>query len=135
MGLQRPITMADEHNIAMESEGQLIYVFEDGVRYYRLFKPRNFTEILIVHDVEDTANLTDEEKSRHKGIAERFLTAYRAFTGDISVRMPNDLDADYPVIRASIHEYSEEELRAPEQERITNLRMIMFQLHRHDAGV
>jgi hypothetical protein len=85
--LQRPIAMAEEHNIAMESEGQLIYVFEDGVQYYRLFKPRNFTEIFIVHDVEDTTNLTDEEKSRHERIAERFLMAYRAFTGDISVRI------------------------------------------------
>ena len=119
--IQRPITMADEHNIAVESEGQLIYVFEDGVQYYRLFKPRNFTEIFIVYDVEDTTNLTDEEKSRHERIAERFLMAYRAFTGDISVRMPNDLAADYPVIRAGIHEYTEEELRSPEHERITKL--------------
>jgi hypothetical protein len=133
--LQRPITMADEHNIAMESEGQLIYIFEDGVQYYRLFKPRDFTEILIVHDVEDTANLTDEEKSRHERIAERFLMAYRAFTGDISVRMPNDLAADYPLTRAGIHEYTEEELRTPEHERITSLRDLGIRVEAVPLGI
>jgi hypothetical protein len=133
--LQRPITMATEHNMAMESEGQLIYVFEDGVQYYRLFRPRDFTEIFIVHDVEDTANLTDEEKSRHERIAERFLMAYRAFTGDISVRMPNDLATDYPVIRAGLHEYTEEELRAPEHERITSLRDLGIRVEAVPLGI
>ena len=80
--------MAGEHNIAMEAEGQLIYVFEDGVQYYRSFKPRDFTELIIVHDVEDTASLSDEEKSWHERILERFLMAYRAFTGDISAQSP-----------------------------------------------
>lgn len=133
--LQRPITMADEHNIAMESDGQLIYVFEDGVQYYRVFKPRSFTELFIVHEVEDTANLTDEEKSRHERIAERFLMAYRALTGDVSVRMPNDLAGDYPVIRAGIHEYTEEELRAPEHERITNLRDLGIRVEAVPLGI
>jgi hypothetical protein len=133
--LQRPITMADEHNIAREREGELIYVFEDGVQYYRVFKPRNFTELFIVHEVEDTANLTDEEKLRHELVLDRFLMAYRAFTGDVSVRMPNDLAGDYPFIRTGIHEYTEEELRVPEHARITNLRELGVRIEGVPLGI
>src|ERR1035437_3095034 len=50
--------------------------------------------------------------------------ADRAFTGDVTVRMPNDLGGDYPVIRVGVHEYTEEDLQVPERERITNLREI-----------
>src|SRR5690349_1091358 len=50
--LQRPITMPTEGCIGIEGNGQLIYVFEDGMQYYRLFRPRDFTEVFIVHEVE-----------------------------------------------------------------------------------
>src|SRR5438874_1249379 len=43
--LQRPITMPTEGCIALQGNGQLIYVLEDGVQYYRVFRPRNFTEL------------------------------------------------------------------------------------------
>jgi hypothetical protein len=36
--------------------------------------------------------------------------AYRGFSGDVSVRMPNDLIGDSPMICAGLHEYAEEEL-------------------------
>jgi hypothetical protein len=114
--------MADQHNMAMVSEGQLLYVFEDGVQYYRVFRSREYTELFIVHDVVDAANISQEEHERYEKILDRFLTAYRAFAGDVSVRLPNDLIEDYPVVRAGIHEYTEEELRIPEPERITTLR-------------
>ena len=120
--LERPIVMPQEHMMAMTSERQLIYLFELGVQYYCVFKPRDYTELFIVHEVEDTENVTDQEKKRYEEILERFLTAYRGFSGDVSVRMPNDLIGDYPVICAGLHEYTEEELRTPEPERITRLR-------------
>jgi hypothetical protein len=117
--LQRPITMPTEHCIALEANQQLIYVFEDGVQYYRFFRPRNFTELFVTFEVEDTTNITDEEKSRHERILDQFLLAYRAFTGDVTVRMLHDLVGDYPVIRMGAYEFNEDELRMAEVDRIT----------------
>jgi hypothetical protein len=133
--LQRPITMPDERNVAMEGKGQLIYIFEDGAQYYRLFRPRYFAELFIVHEVEDTANLTGEERSRHEHILERFITAYRAFTGDVSVRLPSDLGADYPVIRAGLRDYTEDELQKSEHERITCLQVLNVRVEAIPLGI
>ena len=119
--IDRPITIPEEKCIGMASEGEVLYVFEGAAHYYRFFKKRKFTELFIVHDVQDTENLNDEEKKRYEGILDQFIFAYRAFTGDVSVRMPNDLVGDYPVIRAGVHDYSEEELQMPEPQRITTL--------------
>src|ERR1035438_1336155 len=80
--LERPIVMPQEHMMAMTSEGQLIYLFDLGVQYYCVFKPRDYTQLFIVHEVEDTENVTDQEKKRYEEILERFLTAYRGFSGD-----------------------------------------------------
>ncbi|HLI85800.1 MAG TPA: hypothetical protein VKV17_17935 [Bryobacteraceae bacterium] len=119
--IDRPITIPEEECLGMVTEGEVLYVFDAAARYYRFFKRRRFTELFIVHEVEDTKNLTEQETKRYKGILDRFVFAYRAFTGDVSVRMPNDLVGDYPVIRAGTHEYSDQELQAPEPERITTL--------------
>jgi hypothetical protein len=111
--IDRPITIPEEKCIDMASEGEILYVLEGAARHYRFFKRRRFTEVLIVHDVQDTENLTEEEKKRYEGILDQFIFAYRAFTGDVSIRVPNDLVGDYPVVCAGLHEYSEEELRMP----------------------
>src|ERR1035437_2675944 len=128
--LQRPITIPTEHCIALEGNGQLVYVFEDGVQYYRFFRPRDFTELFIVFEVEDVANITDEEKSRHERILDQFLLAYRAFTGDVTVRMLHDLSGDYPVIRMGSYEFNEDELRLSEVERITRPRTMDVRIDR-----
>lgn len=133
--LERPIVMPQEHTMAMTSEGQLIYLFEYGVQYYCLFKPRDYTELFIVHEVANTENVTDQEKKRYEEILDRFITAYRAFSGDVSVRMPNDLIGDSPVICAGLHEYTEEELRTPESERITRLRNLGIGIEAVPFGV
>ena len=122
--LQRPINMPGEHRMAMESEGRLIYVFEDGVQYYRHFRRRDFTELFIAHEVEDVDAITNEEKERHGKILDQFILAYRAFTGDVAVRMPNDLVGEYPLIRFGVHQYTGEELRRPEHERVSELRNV-----------
>src|SRR6266852_4648090 len=127
--------MPTEGCIAIEGNGQLIYVFEDGVQYYRLFRPRDYTEVFIVYEVADTANITDEEKSRHELILERFLIAYRAFTGDVTIRMPNDLIGDVPVVRAGVREYTEEDLRVPEAERITRFQTMDIRIEGLPFGI
>ena len=119
--IDRAITIPEEKCIGMTGDGEVLYVFEGAAQYYRFFRKRRFTELFIVHDVQDSENLTDEEKKRYEVILDQFIFAYRAFTGDVSVRMPNDLVGDYPVIRAGIHEYSEQELQMPELQRITIL--------------
>jgi hypothetical protein len=133
--LERPITMPARDRIALDANGQLIYVFEDGVQYYRLFKPRAFTELFIQYDVEDTGNLTEEEKTRHGRVLERFILAYRAFTGDVTIRMPNDLAGDYPVVRAGVREYTEEELRLAEIDRLTRLHAMDIRIEGMPWGI
>lgn len=133
--LQRPITMPTEHCIALEGNGQLIYVLEDGVQYYRFFRPRNFTELFIIFEVEDIANITDEQRSRHERILDQFLLAYRAFTGDVTVRMLHDLSGDYPVIRMGSYEFNEDELRLAELERITRLRTMDVRIEGLPFGI
>jgi hypothetical protein len=120
--LQRPITTPDQHCIAMEGNGRLVYVFEDGIHYYRLFRPREFTELFIVYEVEDIGAITEEEKGRHTYILDQFIIAYRGFAGDVTVRTPNDLAGDYPFIRAAVREYSKDELNLSELDRIIHLR-------------
>jgi len=120
--LERPITMPGEHRMALESGGRLIYVFEDGVQYYRHFRRRDFTELFIAHEVEDVGAITDEEKERHRKILDQFILAYRAFTSDVAVRTPNDLVGEYPLIRFGLHQYTEDELREPEHKRVSKLR-------------
>ena len=120
--LQRPITVPTEHCIALQANQQLVYVLEDGVHYYRFFRPRSFTELLITFEVDDIANLTDEQKRRHERIMDQFLLAYRAFTGDVTVRMLHDLSDDYPVIRVGSYEFNEDELQMTERDRITRPR-------------
>lgn len=119
--LQRPIEMPREHRTALESEGRLIYVFED-VLYYRHFRRRDFTELVIAHEVEDVDSITTEEKEHHGRVLDQFILAYRAFTSDVAVRMPNDLFGEYPLIRFGVHQYTDEELRRPEHERVSELR-------------
>src|ERR1035437_8601981 len=85
--IDRPITIPEEKCIGMESEGEALYVFEGAAQYYRFFRKRKFTELFIVHDVQNTENLTDEEKKRFEGILDQFIFAYSAFTGDVSVRI------------------------------------------------
>ena len=119
--IDRPITILEEKCIGMVAEGEVLYVFEGAAQYYRLLRKRKFTELFIVHDVQDTETLTDEEKKRFERILDQFIFAYRAFTGDVSVGMPNDLVGDYPAIRAGVHEYSREDLQMPETQRIATL--------------
>jgi hypothetical protein len=133
--LKRPITIPTEGCIALEGNGQLLYVLEDGVQYYRLFRPRNFTELFIAFEVEDIASITDEQKSRHEQILDQFLLAYRAFTGDVAVRMLHDLAGDYPVIRMGSYEYNEDELRLPDLERITRLRTMDVRIEGLPLGI
>jgi hypothetical protein len=85
---------------------------------------RDFTEIFIAHEVEDVDAITNEEKERHGKILDQFILAYRAFTSDVAVRMPNDLVGEYPLIRFGVHQYTEEELRRSEHERVTKLREV-----------
>ena len=85
--------------MAMESGGRSIYVFEDGVQYCRHFRRRDFTELFVAYEVEDVDAITTEEKERHGRILNQFILAYRAFTSDVAVRMPNDLVGEYPLIR------------------------------------
>jgi hypothetical protein len=119
--LRHPITFP-EHSIWMvDDAGELIYLF-DAAQKYRFFRPREFTELFIVNEVEDTNNLTEEENTRYERILDQFILGYRAFSGDVSVRMPADLGDDYPLVRAGIHEYGEEELLIPEPERIATFR-------------
>ena len=94
------------------------------MQYYRHFRRHDFTEIFIAHEVEDVDAITTEEKERHGKILDQFILAYRAFTS--AVRMPNDLVGEYPLIRFGVHHYTDEELRRPEHERVSELR---------DAGV
>jgi hypothetical protein len=134
--LERPITMPAQDRIGLEANGQLIYVFENGVQYYRLFKPRAFTELFIQHDVEDPSNLTEEEKTRHVRVLERFILAYRTLTGDVTIRVPNDLVGDYPVERAGMREYTEEELQLTELDRLIRLPPVMdFRLEAMPLGI
>jgi len=132
--LQRAITTPEEHCMAMESEGRLIYLFEDGVQYYRHFRRRDFTEIFIAYEVEDSAHITEGEKSLHDKFLDQLVLAYRAFTGDVGVRMPNDLMGEYPLIRFGVHEYTEEELQVPEPKRISILREIGMRIEAVPLG-
>jgi hypothetical protein len=122
--IERPITLPEANCISLASEGESLYVLEGLAHYYRFFKKRKFTELFVIYEVGDTSQLTDEETGRFASILDRFIFAYRAFTGDVSVRMPNDLAGEYPVIRAGVHEYTEEELQVPDQQRITTLPQI-----------
>ena len=133
--LERAIDMPQQHCIAFEGNNQLVYVFEDGVQYYRLFRPRDFTELIVAFEVDDIDNLTEEEKKLHERILDQFITAYRAFTGDIGVRMPDDLFEDYPLIRMGRHEYTEEELRFTEIERLRRLRTMDMRIEGLPFGI
>jgi hypothetical protein len=133
--LQRPIAMPTEHCIALEANQQLIYVFEDGVQYYRFFRPRNFTELFVTFEVEDIANITDEQRSRHERILDQFLLAYRAFTGDVTVRMLEDLSGDYPVIRMGSYEFNEDESLLAEVDRIMRLRTMDVRIEGLPFGI
>ena len=88
----------------------------------------------MIHEVEDTSRITTEENEFYRSILEAFIQAYRLFSTDVLIRMPDDLHEDFPIVRGAVHEYSAEELLLPEAERIARLREAGFSIHAVPLG-
>ena len=109
--IDRPITIPEEKCIDMASEGEILYVLEGAARHYRFLRGAGLLRFSLC-----AMSKTPKPDGREETLRRDFRPvhfAYRAFTGDVSIRVPNDLVGDYPVVCAGLHEYSEEELRMP----------------------
>jgi hypothetical protein len=133
--LRHPIEAIPAHNIGILANGELSYVMDRETHYYRIFKPRVYTELFVTHEVADTEHLTEQENGLYTRILGAFLQAYRLFTQDIAIRLPDDLQHEYPVIRAALYDYTPQDLEESLQERITKLRDCFFGIASVPLGV
>jgi hypothetical protein len=124
--LRHPIDAIPAHNIGMVANGELLYVMDRETHYYRIFKPRAYTELFVTHEVADTEHLTEQETGFYTRILAAFLQAYRLFTQDIAIRLPDDLQHEYPVVRAALYDYTPQDLEESLRERITKLHDCFF---------
>jgi hypothetical protein len=113
--LEKPVPSDFGANFAAEyvvgnADTKRVFVYEYEHQREKFIETKFYSQIIIAYEIGNPEAITDEEKRVGESLLEEFIDAYRFFSKDSRVRLPNDVTHERYVTKEAIITYTAEEL-------------------------
>lgn len=123
--IKKPISQISNKNFATIEGENLPAVIDHSTHYSRIFHHRPVTEIIIIHEINDIDDTTNNFATAKKYLSE-FIDIYRFVTKDTLVRLPEDIETEILLYKEALHRYLPNEQSQQEKDRLFTLRPLKY---------